>query len=136
MLVRRVLAIAPVPVAVVAVLLPWSESGSTARSAFALAHSLEGIGTMLPAWEEFALRASVALPVIVACSLAAAVLGRVRLSAALGVVTGTLVVSASILAIVELGSSARLGPWVGGIGCALAMVVGLIEIVRRSPRSA
>ena len=87
-LARRALAIAPVPIAVVASILPWSVSGTSARSAFALVHALEGVSSALPGWERIGLRAAYSLPVIAACALAAAVLGRIRLSAFLGVVLG------------------------------------------------
>lgn len=135
-LVRRVLAIAPVPVTVVALILPWSVSGTSARSAFALVHALEGVSSALPGWERIGLRAAYALPVIAACALAAAVLGRIRLSALLGVVLGAVVVAASIAAIVQLGASARLGPWVGGIGCAIAMAIGFTVMVCRTTHRA
>ncbi len=135
-LARRALAIAPVPIAVVASILPWSVSGTSARSAFALVHALEGVSSALPGWERIGLRAAYSLPVIAACALAAAVLGRIRLSAFLGVVLGALVVAASIIAIAQLGASARLGPWVGGVGCAIAMVIGFTVMARRTRRRA
>jgi hypothetical protein len=133
-LVRRVLAIAPIPVGLVAVLLPWSTSGITARSAFSLVRALEGIGAVLPAWDQIALRAAYAFPVIAACSLAAAVLGRIRLSAALAVMAALVVVTASIVAIEQFGTDALLGPWVGGIGCAIAMGSAAVVMIRKEPR--
>lgn len=127
------LAISPVPVTVVALLLPWSASGTSARSAFSLAHALQGIGTVLPAWERFGLHTMDALPAIVACSLAAAVLGRIRLSAALGVLAAVFVVAASTVALVDFGSGARVGAWVGDVGCSIATAVALTITVRKVP---
>ncbi|MGA8295764.1 MAG: hypothetical protein WB770_01840 [Acidimicrobiales bacterium] len=131
MLSRRVLAVAPVPVALLAVLLPWSASGSTARSAFALAHALQGTGA-LSGWEDIALRAAYVFPVIAACSLAAAVLGRIRTSAAFSAATAMIVVVASLVAIVELGPGVRLGAWVGAIGSVPAIGISLAASARRS----
>jgi hypothetical protein len=90
----------------------------------------------MPGWERIGLRAVYAVPVIAACALAAAVLGRIRLSALLGVALGAVVVATSIVALAQLGGSARIGPWVGGIGCAIATVIGSTILIRRTPHRA
>jgi hypothetical protein len=127
---RRALAISPVPFALAAVLLPWSVSGSSTRSAFVLVASLRGLGTVLPVWERIGLEATYALPVLAGCSLAAAVLGRVRISAAFGLALAVLVVATSIAAIVLLGPEVRLGPWVGVVGCSIALGFSLAAMTR------
>lgn len=127
---RRALAISPVPIAIAAVLLPWSVSGSSSRSAFVLVASLRDLGTALPAWERIGLDATYALPVLAGCSLAAAVLGRTRVSAAFGVTLAVLVVATSIAAIVLLGRDVRLGPWLGVVGCSIALVFSLAVMTR------
>ncbi len=100
------------------------------RSAFALAHALESSGALSARWEQAGVDVGYALPALVGCCLAAAVLGYLRLSLYLGGVAGAAVVTASIAAIVELGASVDAGPWFGVFGSAAALTVAVAATFR------
>ena len=100
---------------------PWTHDGSTDRNAYALVRALDQSGIVSSAWLSLMLAGLAVVPMatIAAGAAFATRLGRLaEISLAFG---ASVVLSASIAAIVEVGPSTAIGPRLG-IGFAIAAI--------------
>ena len=125
------------PVGVLAVLIvvtmfvPWSKTGASVRSGYALAHAAEAAGLVSGAPAHALLDAVFALPMAVGLACAALVLGRVRLAAFLVALCGIVAVVASVVVLRELHASAEIGPWLGLVTGGLATTLSIAVTLRK-----
>jgi len=108
-------------------LAPWSVLGTASRSAFALAGAAASAGLLPGGAARLLVVALDALPAIAACTCAAVVLGRTSIVVGLAAAVGTVVLAASLVALVVPGIGTQAGPWLG-IGVVTAGVVGVLGI--------
>jgi hypothetical protein len=83
-------------------------------------------------WEQLGVDVGCAVPAIVGC-LAAAVVGFLCFSMVLGAIAGIVVVVGSIVAIINLGASADVGPWFRVFGSGAAIMCSGVATFRYFP---
>ena len=129
------LAIAALAVAgMITLFLPWLTNGTTNRGAYALAQALRMLGALSGVWERMLYDAIVALPVLAALVVVACLFGKRRSAAILVSIEAALLLTASLIALVQLGGRADFGPWISATTASLCLV-GAAKLMRMKGRS-
>ncbi len=115
---------------------PWATTGTAARSGFAFLRAASAAGllgsTGAHTFEAFVF----ALPALAALSCAAAVLRATLLSAISSGVAGLVVAAFSLEMFTVFGAHAPIGPWLGAVIAAAAIVVSARRSANVWPRRA
>ena len=112
-------------------LLPWAATGTTNRSAFALAQALTAAGMLNGMWDRGLHDTLVAMPVLVAVVIVACIFGQSRVATVLIVLEFLVLFVASLVAIEELGGQADAGPWLATTLGALAAIAAVVAAQRK-----
>jgi hypothetical protein len=115
---------------------PWATTGTAARSGFAFLRAASAAG-FLGSTEAHMLEAFVfALPALAALSCAAAVLGTTFLSGISSGIAGVVVGAFSLEMFIVFGAHAAVGPWLGAVIAAAAIVMSARHSAKAWPRRA